>query len=57
MQNKKQIRLVKDFGMFLEKHGAALPQTGMICLSDYIHMQAKILPSSQARKYHHIPKV
>ncbi|CAG9529477.1 unnamed protein product [Cercopithifilaria johnstoni] len=57
VQNKKQIRLVKDFGMFLEKYGAALPQTGMVHLSDYIHMQMKILSSSQARKYHHIPKV
>lgn len=43
--------------MFLEKYGAALPQTGMVYLSDYIQMQVKILPSSQARKYHHIPKV
>lgn len=43
--------------MFLEKYAAALPQTGMVHLSDYIHMQMKILSSSQARKYHHIPKV
>ncbi|VDK77598.1 unnamed protein product [Litomosoides sigmodontis] len=57
VQSGKQIRLVKDFGMFLEKYGAALPAAGMVRLGDYIHMQAKILSSSEARKYHHIPKV
>uniref|UniRef100_A0A915PLI6 Tyrosine specific protein phosphatases domain-containing protein n=1 Tax=Setaria digitata TaxID=48799 RepID=A0A915PLI6_9BILA len=55
VQNKKQIRLVKDFGTFLEKSGAALPQVATY-LGDYMHMQVKILSSSQARKYHHIPK-
>ncbi|KAM3727148.1 Protein tyrosine phosphatase domain-containing protein [Dirofilaria immitis] len=57
VQSKKQIRLVKDFEMFLEKNGAAIPKTGTIYLKDYMHMQVKILASSQARKYHHIPKV
>ncbi|KAK6109544.1 Dual specificity phosphatase catalytic domain family protein [Brugia pahangi] len=58
VQSRKQIRMVKDFGMFLEKHGAALPhEAGMVHLNDYMHMQVKILSSSQARKYHHIPKV
>ncbi|VDK78680.1 unnamed protein product [Onchocerca ochengi] len=57
VQSNKQIRLVKDFGMFLEKNGAALPKTGTMYLKDYMLMQMKILSSSQARKYHHIPKV
>lgn len=57
MQSRKQVRLVKEFGMFLEKYGAALPPAGMVHLSDYIHMQVKILSSSESRKYHHIPKV
>ncbi|MCP9266509.1 Tyrosine phosphatase [Dirofilaria immitis] len=39
------------------ENGAAIPKTGTIYLKDYMHMQVKILASSQARKYHHIPKV